>query len=120
VIVTGHTEACVDKPQYATTMVAMGPPGRQSMTDTPAPVTTVPQDLIVNQQVRTVNDALRYLPSVEVRDQQGLEDGAPPCRAAPAGAECDRQVLLFVGSPGADTACPGVPRTVMASLEFDY
>lgn len=80
VIVTGHTEAYADKPEYATTTAAMGPLGPQSVMDTPASVTTVPQDLLVNQQVRTVNDALRYLPSVEVRDQQGLEVSRPQSR----------------------------------------
>jgi iron complex outermembrane receptor protein len=80
VTVTGQTQAYADKPQYITTTAAMGPLGQQSVMDTPASVTTVPQDLIVNQQARTVNDTLRYLPSVEVRDQQGLEVSRPQAR----------------------------------------
>ncbi|MCQ8280070.1 TonB-dependent receptor plug domain-containing protein [Acetobacteraceae bacterium KSS8] len=40
-------------------------------------VTVLPQDLLVNNQTRTLNDALRALPSVEVRDQQGLEVSRP-------------------------------------------
>jgi iron complex outermembrane receptor protein len=80
VTVTGQARAYADDPQYATDTAAMGPLGRQSVMDTPASVTSVPQDLIVNQQARTVNDVLRFLPSVEVRDQQGLEVSRPQAR----------------------------------------
>ena len=80
VIVTGQTEAYATDPQYLTKTAVMGPLGQQAVLDTPASVTTVPQDLIVNQQARTVNDTLRYLPSVEVRDQQGLEVSRPQSR----------------------------------------
>jgi iron complex outermembrane recepter protein len=60
--------------------VDLGPLGRQPVIDTPASVTTVTESVIVNNQLRTVNDALRYLPSVEVRDQQGLEVSRPQSR----------------------------------------
>jgi iron complex outermembrane receptor protein len=80
VVVTGHADAYAADPQYLTNTAAMGPLGQQSVLDTPASVTTVPQDLMVNQQTRTVNDTLRYLPSVEVRDQQGLEVSRPQSR----------------------------------------
>lgn len=58
----------------------MGPLGEQPILDTPASITTVPEDLIVNSQAHSVNDALRYLPSVEVRDQQGFEVSRPQSR----------------------------------------
>jgi iron complex outermembrane receptor protein len=66
--------------QYHTTDANLGPLGNKSIQDTPASVTVVPQDLIVNQQVKTVNDTLRFLPSVEIRDQQGFEVSRPQAR----------------------------------------
>ncbi|HEV7816758.1 MAG TPA: TonB-dependent siderophore receptor, partial [Janthinobacterium sp.] len=75
-----QAEAYANKPQYQANDAMMGPLGKQSVMDTPASVTGVPQDLIVNQQARTVNDTLRFLPSVEVRDQQGLEVSRPQSR----------------------------------------
>jgi iron complex outermembrane receptor protein len=80
VVVTGHAGAYADHPRYATDTASMGPLGQQSVMDTPAAVTTLPQDLLVNQQARTVNDALRFLPSVEIRDQQGMEVSRPQAR----------------------------------------
>jgi iron complex outermembrane receptor protein len=67
-------------PQYHTDNVYLGPLGNQSILNTPTSVTVVPEDLLVNQQVQTVNDALRYLPSVEIRDQQGYEVSRPQSR----------------------------------------
>ncbi len=48
--------------------------------DTPQSVTIVPESLIENAEAQTVNDCLRYLPSVEVRDQQGSEVSRPQSR----------------------------------------
>jgi iron complex outermembrane receptor protein len=48
--------------------------------DTPFSVTTIPQDLIENLQTKTVTDALCFLPSVEIRDQQGFEVSRPQSR----------------------------------------
>jgi iron complex outermembrane receptor protein len=87
VVVTGHAGAYADQPRYATDTASMGPLGQQSVMDTPAAVTTLPQDLLVNQQARTVNDALRFLPSVEIRDQQGMEVSRPQARVSRA-ASC--------------------------------
>jgi iron complex outermembrane receptor protein len=43
-------------------------------------MTAVPQDLIENLQLKTVTDTLRYLPSVEIRNQQGFEVSRPQSR----------------------------------------
>src|SRR6201996_987545 len=56
------------------------PLGDMNVADLPFSVTTVPEDLIYDDQARTVNDILRYLPSVEIRDQQGLEVSRPQSR----------------------------------------
>lgn len=68
------------KPQYKTDDANLGPLGKRPILDTPASVTIVPEDLIVNQQAKTVNDTLRYLPSVEIRNQQGFEVSRPQSR----------------------------------------
>ena len=67
-------------PNYVVTKADLGPLGSRSILDTPTSVTTVPEDLIVNMQARTVNDVLRYLPSVTVRNQQGYEVSRPQSR----------------------------------------
>jgi iron complex outermembrane recepter protein len=58
----------------------LGPLGTMPVQDTPLSISTVPEALIVNQQAQTVNDTLRYLPSVEVRPQQGFEVSRPQSR----------------------------------------
>ncbi len=63
--------------QFHTTDAQLGPLGQTPILTAPVSVTVLPQDLLVNQQLRTLNDALRALPSVEVRDQQGLEVSRP-------------------------------------------
>jgi iron complex outermembrane receptor protein len=92
VVVTGHQYV---SPTYVVPNADLGPLGNQSILNTPMSVTTVPEDLIVNDQTRTVNDILRYLPSVEIRDQQGLEVSRPQSRG-------------FMGSVVQDTRMDGL------------
>lgn len=65
---------------YHTKNVDLGPLGTRSIKDTPMSVTVLPGSLLVNQQIKTVNDALRNLPSVTIRDQQGMEVSRPQSR----------------------------------------
>ena len=67
-------------PSYVVPQADLGPLGSRAILDTPMSVTTVPEDLIANMQARTVNDVLRYLPSVTVRNQQGYEVSRPQSR----------------------------------------
>ena len=67
-------------PSYVVPRADLGPLGSRAILDTPMSVTTVPEDLIANMQSRTVNDVLRYLPSVTVRNQQGYEVSRPQSR----------------------------------------
>jgi iron complex outermembrane recepter protein len=67
-------------PQYNTATVSLGPLGNRKLLDTPFSLTAIPQDLIENLQITTVTDALRYLPSVEIRNQQGFEVARPQSR----------------------------------------
>ena len=79
-IVVTADKAYAAQPVYTAKAADLGPLGDRPIADTPASVTVVPEDLIVNNQARTVNDTLRYLPSVEVRDQQGFEVSRPQSR----------------------------------------
>jgi iron complex outermembrane recepter protein len=82
VTVAGQSQATAyaTQAEYAVTTAPLGPLGMQSILDTPQSITVVPEDLIVNQQTRNVNDTLRFLPSVEIRDQQGFEVSRPQSR----------------------------------------
>jgi iron complex outermembrane receptor protein len=64
---------------------SFGPLGQKSIKDTPESITVVPQDVIVNQQAKQVNDLLHYLPSVEIRDQQGFDISRPQARGFQGG-----------------------------------
>ncbi len=83
VVVQGtSTSAATNAAQapYQPPKADLGPLGKQKVQDVPQSVTIVPEALIENQQAQTLNDVLRYLPSVEVRDQQGLEVSRPQSR----------------------------------------
>jgi iron complex outermembrane receptor protein len=77
---TSGVHNAATNPQYNTETVSLGPLGNRKLLDTPFSVTAIPQDLIENLQLKTVNDALRFLPSVEIRNQQGYEVSRPQSR----------------------------------------
>jgi len=54
--------------------------GDQPPQDTPHSVNVITEDMLLNQEVKTVNEALSYLPSVIIRDQQGQEVARPQPR----------------------------------------
>ncbi|MES3010564.1 MAG: TonB-dependent receptor [Pseudomonadota bacterium] len=66
-------------PVLRTEKVTVGPLGEKSLIDTPYAVDVVPADLITNQQLRSVREAFRFLPSVQgenIRPQtRGLQAG---------------------------------------------
>jgi iron complex outermembrane receptor protein len=76
----GGVHNAATNPQYNTDTVSLGPLGNRKLLDTPLSLTALPQDLIENLQIKTVTDALRYLPSVEIRNQQGFEVARPQSR----------------------------------------
>ena len=57
-------------PQYDVPIATLGPLGDQAILDAPQLVTVIPEDVVVNQQTRNVNDTLRFLPSVEIRSSR--------------------------------------------------
>ena len=102
VVVTGRQDVA---PTYVVPNADLGPLGRKSMLDTPMSVTTIPEDLILNMGARTVNDVLRYLPSVTIRNQQGYEVSRPQSRGFQGSVVQDTRLdgLSLVGT----TANPG-------------
>lgn len=93
VVVTGKRYAA--QANFVVKNANLGPLGVKPILDTPVSVTTIPEDLIINNQARSVNDTLRYLPSVEIRDQQGFEVSRPQSRG-------------FMGSVVQDTRMDGL------------
>jgi iron complex outermembrane receptor protein len=81
----GAVHNAATNPQYNIATVSLGPLGDRKLLDTPLSLTALPQDLIENLQVKTVTDALRYLPSVEIRNQQGFEVARPQSRGFQGG-----------------------------------
>jgi iron complex outermembrane receptor protein len=99
IVVTANC-AYAQQPDYTVPLVDLGPLGEQPMARVPASITTVPEDLIVNNQARSVNDTLRYLPSVQVRDQQGFEVSRPQSRGFQGGIVQDTRLdgLNIIGT----------------------
>jgi iron complex outermembrane receptor protein len=93
------------QPQYHTDKAYLGPLGNQMIQNTPASVTVVPEDLIVNLQAQTVNDTLRYLPSIEIRDQQGYEVSRPQSRGFQGGIATNTRLdgLNIIGTTAIPT-----------------
>ncbi len=76
----GSVHNAATNPNYDVRTVSVGPLGNRNVLDTPFSITSVPQDMMENLQLKTVNDTLRYLPSVEIRNQQGFEVSRPQAR----------------------------------------
>lgn len=66
--------------RYQNKSADLGPLGDKPIFDTPSSITIIPQDMIVNTQAKSVNEILRYLPSVRVQLQQGYDVSQPQSR----------------------------------------
>ncbi|MGH8128064.1 MAG: TonB-dependent receptor, partial [Gammaproteobacteria bacterium] len=80
IIVNAERAGYATGASYDTKKANLGPLGARAIKNMPYSLTVVPEALIVNQQARTVNAVLRNLPSVQIRDQQGLEVSRPQSR----------------------------------------
>lgn len=76
----GGVHNAATNPNYNSGIVNLGPLGNRSLLDTPLSMTVISNDMLQNLQPKTVNDALRYLPDVEIRNQQGYEVSRPQSR----------------------------------------
>ena len=74
---SANTKGYAAEPKFHVKNAQLGPLGSRPILKTPQSVTVIPEDLLVNTQMHSVNDALSYLPSVEIRDQQGVEVSRP-------------------------------------------
>ncbi|HEY2048726.1 MAG TPA: TonB-dependent receptor [Caulobacteraceae bacterium] len=74
------SQAYAAPPRYGAPIATLGPLGDVAVLDAPQSITTLPEDLIVDQQTHNANDTLRFLPSVEIRDQQGFQISRPQSR----------------------------------------
>ena len=89
--------------QFHASTAQLGPLGRTPILTAPVSVTVLAQDFLANQQLRTLNDALRALPSVEVRDQQGLEVSLNGLGGALFGPETPAGVFDYILKRPTDT-----------------
>ena len=69
----------VSQPLYETDQTRVGPLGEKALLDTPYSITVVPSSLAQNQQLQSVREAFRFVPSVQgenIRPQtRGLQAG---------------------------------------------
>lgn len=77
---SGSVHNAATSPSYDVRTVSVGPLGDRNVLNTPFSITAVSQDFMENLQLKTVNDTLRYLPDVEIRNQQGFEVSRPQSR----------------------------------------
>ena len=78
--VLGKSTGYATRAQYGTETARVGALGPSSILVTPYDIQAVPQDLIVNQQARSLNDILRLLPSVQIESRQGVDISRPQSR----------------------------------------
>lgn len=58
----------------------LGPLGQRDVLDTPFSVMDVPRDVLLNQQVRNINDTARYMPSVQLEERGDPNISRPQSR----------------------------------------
>jgi len=78
--VHGRKSGYATHAQYGSETAHLGPLGATPILKTPYHIQTIPQDLIVNQQARTLNQVLQLLPSVQVESRQGVDISRPQSR----------------------------------------
>lgn len=78
--VHGHHAADGTAAKYMNKIVYLGPLGNRDTLDTPYSVMGVPHDVIVNQQIRNINDMAQYLPSVQLEIRGDPNTSRPQSR----------------------------------------
>ncbi|MFS3135789.1 TonB-dependent siderophore receptor [Gluconacetobacter sacchari] len=66
--------------RYMNRRVYLGPLGNRDTLDTPYSVMGVPHDVVVNQQLRNINDMAQYLPSVQLEIRGDPNTSRPQSR----------------------------------------
>ncbi|MFT8719060.1 TonB-dependent siderophore receptor [Acetobacter sp.] len=78
--VHGHHAADGTGAKYMNKIVYLGPLGNRDTLDTPYSVMGVTHDVVVNQQVRNLNDLAEYLPSVQLEIRGDPNTSRPQSR----------------------------------------
>jgi iron complex outermembrane receptor protein len=81
---------------------SLGPLGTMKLLDTPYSIMIMPEALIENAQVKSVKEALKYLPLVQFQEQQGSEVLRPATRGMQASnfqnARMDGMTIFVTGA----------------------
>ncbi|MBB2169398.1 TonB-dependent siderophore receptor [Gluconacetobacter aggeris] len=80
VTVHGHHAADGTAAKYMNKSVYLGPLGNRDTLDTPYSIMGVPHDVVVNQQIRNINDMAQYLPSVQLEIRGDPNTSRPQSR----------------------------------------
>ncbi|WP_019091558.1 TonB-dependent siderophore receptor [Komagataeibacter europaeus] len=80
ITVHGHHAADGTGAKYMNKNIYLGPLGNRDTLDTPYSVMGVPHDVVVNQQLRNVNDMAQYLPSVQLEIRGDPNTSRPQSR----------------------------------------
>lgn len=91
------TQAAYDK-----ATADLGPLGTRRTLDAPFSILAVPQDVIVNQQGRNINDVMQYLPSVQLEERGDPNTSRPQSR----GFEADVVSNMRIDGLNAVTTTP--------------
>lgn len=78
--VHGHHAADGTGAKYMNKIVYLGPLGNRDTLDTPYSVMGVTHDVVVNQQIRNLNDMAQYLPSVQLEIRGDPNTSRPQSR----------------------------------------
>lgn len=78
--VHGHHAADGTASKYMNKVVYLGPLGNRDTLDTPYSIMGVPHDVIVNQQIRNINDMAEFLPSVQLEIRGDPNTSRPQSR----------------------------------------
>lgn len=83
-VVTGKTTTPEDESAagagFKTSDIDIGPLGNKAWLDTPYSSTTVTQEMIANEQAKSVSELLKYSPSTQMQARGGMDVGRPQSR----------------------------------------
>jgi iron complex outermembrane receptor protein len=78
VVVIEHKES--SKTDYRVEKADMGPLGRRAVLDLPFAVYSVPKELLGTQMIHETNEAMQFIPSLQMEARFGMEFGPPIVR----------------------------------------
>jgi iron complex outermembrane receptor protein len=95
------TQGSAENGYRVDSVYSLGPLGTMKLLDTPYSIMILPEALIENAQVKSVKEALKYLPLVQFQEQQGSEILRPATRGMQASnfqnARMDGMTIFITG-----------------------